>query len=235
MVKALTPHYDVRIFGVHDRLEDVLDKSDIVAFPGGIGDVSTYDNFFRRRSANRVADFVAGGGKYLGICMGAYWAGSRYFDILRGVDVEQYIKRPKADIKRPYGTVAKVTWKEQKEFMFFYDGGVMVGDESQFKTIARYNNGDPMAIIQGNVGIIGCHPESESYWYNDPYQYISQYWHQGKHHKLLLEFVDELTQSSSVRYSEHKDPLSDSQSHQTTSPSSMNASGLSSGLLSFAT
>ena len=36
-------------------------------------------------------------------------------------------------------------------------------DESKFQTIARYKNGDPMAIMQGNVGLIGCHPESEKH------------------------------------------------------------------------
>ena len=49
--------------------------------------------------------------------------------------------------------------------MFFYDGCVFDGDQDRFHTVARYSNGDPMAIIQGNVGIIGCHPESEEFWY----------------------------------------------------------------------
>ena len=93
MIKALTPSYEVKIFGVNDDLEKVLSRADIVAFPGGIGDVSTFDKLFRWRAANRIADFVDSGGKYLGICMGAYWAGPHYFDILGDVKVEQYIKR----------------------------------------------------------------------------------------------------------------------------------------------
>ena len=172
IIKALTPHHEIEVFNIKDNLEKVLDNADAVAFPGGIGDASTYDKLFRRRAANRIADFVDSGGKYLGICMGAYWAGPHYFDILRDVEVEQYIQRPTADIKRPYGTVANVTWNETCEKMFFYDGAVMLGDESKFQTIARYNNNEPMAIIQGNVGIIGCHPESEKFWYEKPYQYI---------------------------------------------------------------
>ena len=76
--------------------------------------------------------------------------------------------------------------------MFFYDGCSIIGDESKFKTIARYENGDPMAIIQKNVGIIGCHPESTKYWYEGKRKYINQYWHEGRHHKILLDFVNEL-------------------------------------------
>ena len=198
IIKALTPHHEIEVFNIKDNLDKVLDNADAVAFPGGIGDASTYDKLFRRRAANRIADFVDSGGKYLGICMGAYWAGPHYFDILGDVKVEQYIKRPNADVRRPYGTVAKVLWNNQKESMFFYDGCAIIGDESKFKTVGRYINGDPMAIIKGNVGIIGCHPESEEFWYSDPYQYISQYWHWGKHHKLLLEFVNELARSGEV-------------------------------------
>jgi glutamine amidotransferase-like uncharacterized protein len=139
-----------------------------------------------------VADFVEQGGRYLGICMGAYWAGSHYFDILDGVDAVQYIKRPTSDIRRSYGTVAPVTWLGQEENMYFYDGCALIGDERKFTTVARYANNDPMAIIQGTVGIIGCHPESQEYWYKRPWQYINQHWHQGQHHKLLRKFVDRL-------------------------------------------
>jgi len=88
-----------------------------------------------------------------------------------------------------------VTWNGQQETMFFYDGCALVGDTTKFKTIATYANGDPMAIIQNRIGIIGCHPESQQYWYEKPRQYIKEYWHQGRHHNLLLKFVDELVQS----------------------------------------
>ena len=49
-----------------------------------------------------------------------------------------------------------------------------------------------MAIIKDRVGIIGCHPESEHWWYEKPWQYINKNWHNYEHHKLLLEFVNEL-------------------------------------------
>jgi hypothetical protein len=59
------------------------------------------------------------------------------------------------------------------------------------KIWSLYPNGDPMALIQGNVGIMGCHPESEQHWY-ESYSWMKAHWHLGKHHKLLLDFVDEL-------------------------------------------
>jgi hypothetical protein len=73
--------------------------------------------------------------------------------------------------------------------MFFYDGCALVGDVNKFKTIATYANGDAMAIIQNNIGLIGCHPESDLFWYD------SYSWMRGKYsskHDLLLEFVNTL-------------------------------------------
>ena len=191
MTVALSPNYIVDVFKKEDIKDGVFNGYDVVAFPGGIGDYSSYDKFFRRKAQNIVADFVANGGHYLGICMGAYWAGSNWFDILDSVDTDQYIKQTTADIRRSYATVAEVTWNGNKENMFFYDGCSILGDETKFTTVARYANNDPMAIIQGRVGIIGCHPESEEFWYT-MYPYITNHWHEGKHHKLLLDFVDRL-------------------------------------------
>ena len=192
MRNSLESKYNIVTFSEEDCNPERLKQFDMIAFPGGIGDASSYDRFFRRKAQNAVADYVTNGGKYLGICMGAYWAGSYYFDILEDIDAVQYIKRDTAEIKRPYGTVANITWNGKQENMYFYDGCALIGDESKCKVIARYDNKDAMAIIQKNIGIIGCHPESLEYWYKEPWQYINQYWHEEKHHKLLLEFVDEL-------------------------------------------
>ena len=191
MTQALQSGYEVDRFTLDDDIEEVLSGSDIVAFPGGIGDSDTHFDFFTRRYGNAIADFIDAGGFYLGICMGAYWAGSRYFDLLEDVDATQYIKREGATTRRSYGTTEGVLWNNKLEDMFFYDGCSLVGDETTFRTIARYVNNDPMAIIQGNIGVIGCHPESLDYWYDK--KYMRNRWHKGRHHQLLLGFVDELT------------------------------------------
>jgi glutamine amidotransferase-like uncharacterized protein len=108
IIKALSSEYEIKIFTVNDDLNEVLSDVRAICFPGGIGDSDSFHDFFTRTKANTVASFLDNGGKYIGICMGAYWAGSRYFDILDRVDAIQYIKRPTADIKRSYGTVADI-------------------------------------------------------------------------------------------------------------------------------
>jgi hypothetical protein len=190
IIAALSGAYDVETFRVDDDFGAILGEVDIVAFPGGIGDSQSFDHLLGDK-VEMIQDFVVNGGKYLGICMGAYWAGSHYFNLLDGVDAVQYIRRPRACTARPYGTVVEVEWNGDKEAMYFYDGCALVGNKRKFETVATYVNGDAMAIRQGNVGIIGCHPESQAYWY-DTWQYMPQFYHGGHHHAMLREFVDKL-------------------------------------------
>jgi glutamine amidotransferase-like uncharacterized protein len=187
IIKALSNDYNFKVFG-KSEVEDVFFEGvDIVAVPGGFGDASSFSKLFRHNS-KQVKKFVRRGGKYLGICMGAYWAGKHYFDILNNVDAVQYITQPKTDTRRPHAKDINVNWIGHSTTMFFYDGCALVGN-GKFNTIATYANGDPMAIIQKNIGLIGCHPEAEPFWYD------SYTWMQGKYsskHHLLLDFVNQL-------------------------------------------
>jgi hypothetical protein len=122
--------------------------------------------------------------------MGAYWAGSHYFDLLDGVDAVQYLRRPGTDTRRPHAKEMPITWQGQEDSMFWYDGCAFVGN-GRYKTIATYSNGDPMAIIQGNLGLIGCHPEAEEFWYTS-YSYMQRRWQGARHHHTLLSFVNQL-------------------------------------------
>jgi len=164
MYEALSNSYDIRIFTKNDLSSKILKKADIIAFPGGIGNSGSFEELLEDK-VDVVKEYLAGGGRYLGICMGAYWAGHFYFDILDGVKVVQYIKRRTTEIKRSYATVAEVTWKGNPESMYFYDGCAFVSKPHKQKTIATYANGDSMAIIQNRIGLIGCHPESSLSWY----------------------------------------------------------------------
>jgi hypothetical protein len=191
VMKALSGNYNFKLFSKNEVEQGFFDDVDMVAFPGGFGDSDSYDTILKNNK-DVVVDFVTRGGKYLGICMGAYWAGKDYFNILDKVDAVQYIKRPGACTRRPHAKNMPVMWRNQPYNMFFYDGCAIVGgDMSPYETIATYSNGDNMAIIQNRIGLIGCHPESEQFWY-DSYSWLKGRYHQGIHHTLLLDFVNEL-------------------------------------------
>lgn len=191
IMKALGEHYNFKIFSKNELEDNFFDGVDLVAVPGGFGDSDSYDTLLRH-NADRVREFVAKGGHYLGICMGAYWAGSHYFDLLDRVDAEQYIRRPGTDTRRPHAKNMPVLWKGQSTQMFWYDGCALTGNGPK-EVVATYANGDAMAIIQNRIGLIGAHPESEQFWY-DSYSWMKGKYHNGKHHQLLLDFVNQLMQ-----------------------------------------
>jgi glutamine amidotransferase-like uncharacterized protein len=193
MIKALEHGYKFKIFGQDTVEDEFFDDVDIVAVPGGIGDANSYKRLMRANQS-RIRRFVADGGGYLGICMGAYWAAKDYLDILDGVKATQYITRPDACTRRPHPKGMPIDWEGKHQSMYFYDGPAFHGNRSaEYETVATYPNGDAMAIYQGRIGLIGCHPESTPHWYRRP-AYMKRHWHQGQHHKLLRKFTDRLMQ-----------------------------------------
>jgi glutamine amidotransferase-like uncharacterized protein len=187
VIHALQSAYNFKIFSINPLEDNFFDDVDMIAVPGGFGDAASFERAFKHNKL-RVKKFVQNGGKYLGICMGAYWTGRHYFDILENVDAVQYITQPGTDTRRPHAKDIKITWNGADTTMFFYDGCALVGN-GQYDTIATYANGNPMAIIQKNIGLIGCHPEAEPFWYD------SYTWMRGKYsskHSLLLDFVNQL-------------------------------------------
>lgn len=186
LYEALSPHFNVGFFTTADINYKTFKKIDAIAFPGGLGDSDSFDKLLAP-TKEVIQNCIAHGKKYLGICMGAYWADKFYYNLLNDARTIQYIKRPHAEIRRSFSTTVQINWLSRTEDMFFYDGCAIIGDENKFTTIARYTNNDPMAIIQNNIGIIGCHPESMPGWYNK--KYLKDQWHYYKHHKLLVDFT----------------------------------------------
>jgi glutamine amidotransferase-like uncharacterized protein len=187
IINALHPHYKFKIFGKNLVEDDFFDDVDCVAFPGGVGDCDSWDSL-TKSNFKLIKNYISNGGRYLGICMGAYWASNHYFNFLDNVKVEQYIKRPNTDTKRPHAKAMPVIWEGKQEKMFFFDGCAFDGE---YDTIATYSNGDAMAIIQNRIGLIGCHPESEPNWYKY-HSWMENHYHNGYHHELLLQFVNKL-------------------------------------------
>jgi len=191
--EALSSQYDITMFDRTQFDKSLLRRADIIVFPGGLGDSETFHNLI---GGNKyyIKETIDRGSRYLGICMGAYWATHYYFDLVDGFTALQYIKRPRSGIKRSYGTTVPIRWYYENTEMYFYDGCALIGDESKFYTVARYKNNDPMAVIQGRVGLIGCHPESMKSWYNTSTG-LKVKWHENYHHKLLLDFTNLLMES----------------------------------------
>ena len=191
MISSLDKYYHFKLFSKNKLEYNFFDNVDMIAVPGGLGDAASFEILFKN-NGDRVREFIHNDGRYLGICMGAYWAGKHYLNVLHDVDAVQYLKRPGTDTRRPHAKNMPVNWDGMSTKMFWYDGCSLVGDDTKFETVATYEaNNDNMAIYQNRIGLIGCHPESQQFWY-DGYSYLKGKYHGGWHHNLLLEFTNEL-------------------------------------------
>jgi glutamine amidotransferase-like uncharacterized protein len=193
MIEGFVRDFNIRTFGIDELNIEFLRTVDAVAFPGGMGDADDFYDIFTEDHIDAIHTFIGVyNGKYLGICMGAYWAGPDYFDIAVDLTIEQYIEQPGADIHYGGPTVADVTWNGNAETMYFYDGCSITGDNMEW-IVARYANGDPMAVIQGNIGLIGCHPEAQEWWYT--LDEMPKSYYNVKHKKLMAEFLKDLVEN----------------------------------------
>jgi glutamine amidotransferase-like uncharacterized protein len=191
MIEGLVRDFNIRTFGIDELNTEFLRTVDAIAFPGGMGDADDFYDIFTEDHIDAIHTFIGVyNGKYLGICMGAYWASQHYFDVCPNLEIAQYIEQVGSEIAFDEPTVADVTWNGSPETMYFYDGCSIVGDHMD--VVATYANGDAMAVIQGNIGLIGCHPEAQDWWY--ALDGMSKSYYNVKHKKLMAEFVKDLVE-----------------------------------------
>ena len=185
-----TKYSNVFIISHDDCTSETFATLDCIVFPGGEKDVDNFDTLIKDKS-RLVRNFVGAGGKYLGICMGAYIAGPMYFNILGATSAEQYVKEADSEITTEKETIADIYIANKPYSVYFYDGPVFKKYLRNKNILARYKNKQAACIIkqykQGKVLCVGPHLESEKNWYTD-----KKYWHAGLHHKLLLDMVDKL-------------------------------------------
>lgn len=175
MVEDAAPGLRIRYVGPHDEISvrQGLTTAGAVLYvqPGGDG---TVESAWRalRADAPAVRNFVLGGGRYLGICMGGYLAGtSPGFDLMNGRDADEHITRPGASVTADGDTLITVRWRGRPATLYFQDGPIFPVDTRRPETVvlATYRNGDVAAVVApvggGKVGLVGPHPEATADWY----------------------------------------------------------------------
>ena len=79
VIAALSPLAHVKLFTRHKVQQGFFDDVDLVVFPGGDGEATLFRSLLKPNMPD-VRAYMQRGGKYLGICMGAYWADAYYFN-----------------------------------------------------------------------------------------------------------------------------------------------------------
>ena len=179
-----------------DLTDENLKNVDCLVIPGGWGDSDQFDAKLKHKT-EIIVNYVRNGGKYFGICMGSYFAGHHYLNILNGYEAHQYIKRKGCSTNRENHDIVTLNWNKIQKTVYFHDGAAFIptNKSSKAKIIARYQNGDAAALIQkykkGRVGVIGPHPEAHKWWFYSQTR-IKKRWKDCVHHELILDFVERL-------------------------------------------
>ncbi|GAA4824960.1 BPL-N domain-containing protein [Actinomycetospora corticicola] len=173
-VAALLADHGLDVVGVGPDGERPLDArtladAAVYAQPGG----GTLRPAWRhlRRHRRTLREWAAGGGCYLGFCLGAYLAGrGPGLGLLPG-DTDQYVTSPHATVDDPdLDTLVEVRWRGTVRTVFFQDGARFVGTHDT-EVLARYPAGEPAALVapygSGRVGVVGPHPEAPPDWFTD--------------------------------------------------------------------
>lgn len=118
-----------------------------------------------------LKNYVKTGGRYWGLCAGAYFAGETIDDqgkvkglnIIPG-DAEPYTRSHKARVEL-------VTWQGQKRQMYLQDAPhFRLQADAKVIPIAYYKNGSIAAFItdygKGKVALCGPHPEADYAWFD---------------------------------------------------------------------
>lgn len=174
LLRASRWNFDVRYVGPRESLpltDEVLAQATLYAQPGG----ATLGPAWRRmrKHSKRVRRFVAGGGRYLGFCLGGYLAGATPgFDLLPG-DTDQYIATDRATVDSTRPTLVEVDWRDDRRSLYFQDGATFQvrPQTPDLDVIATYPNGEIAALAvpfgDGRVAVVGPHPEADGDWFAD--------------------------------------------------------------------
>jgi len=125
-----------------------------------------------RPYADDIRNWVRGGGRYLGICMGGYLAGrDPGFGLLPG-DSDEYITAAGATVRTDGDAMVTVSWRGQPRHLYFRDGPYFRLRPNYGATVlATYSNGLAAAVVarygRGSVGVSGPHPEAPASWYRE--------------------------------------------------------------------
>ena len=165
--------FDVRYVGPAETLQlspTTLAGAALYVQPGGSGTTVTAFSALDA-DAPAVRDYVAKGGRYLGICMGAYLsAGKPGFDLLPG-EAWRYANTSGATLTTTRKSLVQVRWQGVTRTMYAADPNYFKIPRSTpgLRVLGEYLDGRIAAMTvpygRGRVGGVGPHPEADALWY----------------------------------------------------------------------
>ena len=172
MLRNCPLHFEVAFCGPSERTRlssEALARVSLYAQPGGGDDLGAAWRAMRPH-AESIRGFVAGGGRYLGICMGGYLAGrDPGFALLAG-DSGDYTTTRGAQVRTSKDSIVTVQWLGRPVHLYYQDGPYFELDPgAEAEVVGTYTNSRIAAAVtrfgKGSVGVCGPHPEADRSWY----------------------------------------------------------------------
>jgi glutamine amidotransferase-like uncharacterized protein len=120
-----------------------------------------------------IRDYVRNGGRYLGFCLGAYWAGD-WPGVVPGFrSLGMLPAHVLAHSKTIEDRVEKIYWQGAPRYAYFQDGpSFLLSRPGDVQLFATYANDNTAAVFisrfgGGKVAVSGVHLEAPPSWYKD--------------------------------------------------------------------
>lgn len=207
-LRTCLQHFRVEFCGPHRNDLPInaatLARASLYVQPGGGDDfVGAWRSV--KSYAGALREYVLGGGRYLGICMGGYLAGSGPgFNLVPG-NCDDYTSTRGAEVHDARNAVITVRWptvgRRTSRKVFYQDGPYFwLHRGVEARVLARYTNGRIAAMVvpygDGTVGVSGPHPEANRSWYE-----LAGLRYPGSTYDLGHELVDTVMRGSRIRSS----------------------------------
>jgi biotin protein ligase-like protein len=174
LIRLSPLHFTVSYVGPGEKLKITaasLRGAALYAQPGGDGSVRHGMTALGPAAAAAIRSYVAAGGHYLGLCMGAYLAGSDPgMGLLAPGDTGEYDQTRGALVRTAAQAVIPVSWSGAISYQYAQDPPYIIpsGVRGE-KVLARFTNHRVDALVRpyrrGAVGVVGTHPEADRTWF----------------------------------------------------------------------
>lgn len=173
--------FDTRYIFPWNVIEDDWESdADIFVVPGG--EDEDYQHSLGKLGCQKIREFVKSGGRYIGICAGAYFGATRIefakgteMEIIGERDLAFFVGTATGPILKPYSyeddsgaCATEIILKNAQRIYIYYNGGcTFIPDpvDSEFEVIGQYSEKDNMPAIlkckfgKGEALLSGVHFE----------------------------------------------------------------------------
>lgn len=172
-IERLDPRYRVDFIGPQETVDitpATLRRYQLYVQPGGGQDIPAALESLGDARVAALRDYVAKGGRYLGLCMGAYLADANNLALIPE-ELDSEVGRPHFPVTTIDDAAVAVRWAGRDDNVFYQDGPYLPPSHARgFATLATYANGDiaaaRYAFGQGVVALSGPHPEADANWFD---------------------------------------------------------------------